>query len=497
MITFILALIITILCLIFIIGRYNEFYWKRRNVAFYKKHKVMGVFWDFLTKDKAIFENLWEVYKEYPNEPAIGLGSILTPTLYVTHPKNVQHVLIADFNSFNHRGLDVNKDDLLADNILFMEGNRWKLMRQHRTPLFTTTKLKSMYYIIDKSAIDFVTHLKDNRLLLKGDAFNTISSFCCAAIGAAVFGVGTKSIFDSPFLYMTQNAFKSSFKLNLKFSIGHLCNPLYNLLGFSMFKGFEDLIINAIKRVIHEREADYVKRHDFADVCVSLKNAGTMVDKDSDLKLEPTDELLAAQAFFFYTAGVEPIATVIFNTLVELGRRPEYLSKVHSEIDEAFKLHGSMNYDAITSFKVLDMVVNESMRIHTPVGYVTRKCVKDTVLPIGNIKVDKGTKIFIPIFELHHDARYYPDPEVFDPERFSPDNKHNIADITYLPFGRGNRVCLGARYGILQLKAGLVHLLRNFTVKTIVMEEGMKYSRQQFQVRLSNFDLEFIPRSNA
>ncbi|XP_038210618.1 cytochrome P450 6B5-like [Zerene cesonia] len=497
MIAFIFLFVATIiLCFVYICGKYNEDYWKKRNVAFYSKHKVFGVFWEFASKKKPVFQNLGEVYKEYRNEPAVGIGSLFTPTLCVIDPTNVQYVLTTDFASFNHRGLDTSKNDLLADNILFMNGNRWKLMRQTMTPLFTSSKLKSMYYIIDKSATDLVEHLKANKELLKGNAFDTLSSFCSAAIGSAVFGVSTGSIFDSPFLDMARKSTKPTLKSSLKIAVGNLSNKLFTFLGLKLFKDFEDFFIGAVRNIIRARGLEKTKRHDFADICVSLQNAGTIVDKDTGLELKPTDELLAAQAFFFFIAGVEPTAQALYATLIELGRHPEHLEKVHNEIDEAFKIHNNkMDYDAIMGMKHLDMVVSEALRLHPPVGFITRKCVKDTILPVGNVKVEKGTRIMTPIFAVHHDEKFYPEPLKFIPERFAPENRNKIIDISYMPFGKGNRVCVGTRYALLQTKAGLVHLLRNFTVRTIIDEGGPKYVPQPAQVRLYNIDVEFIPRS--
>ena len=59
------------------------------------------------------------------------------------------------------------------------------------------------------------------------------------------------------------------------------------------------------------------------------------------------------------------------------------------------------------------------------------------------MEVRPGDALFIPIIALHRDPNYYPDPESFDPERFSDDNKHNINQLTYLPFGIGPRSCIG------------------------------------------------------
>ncbi len=54
-----------------------------------------------------------------------------------------------------------------------------------------------------------------------------------------------------------------------------------------------------------------------------------------------------------------------------------------------------------------------------------------------------GNGIIVPIHAFHHDERYFPDPEKFDPERFSQENKLKIKPYTYLPFGDGPRICIG------------------------------------------------------
>ncbi|CAH2269804.1 jg1102 [Pararge aegeria aegeria] len=333
----------------------------------------MGVFWDFLTKPRSFFEHLYDVYKEYPNEPAVGIGSFFTPCLYVRDPLNIQHVLASDFNSFYHRGIEPNEGDVLAETVLFLNGKKWKLVRQSMTPLFTSTKLKN--------------------------------------------------------------------------------------------------------------------------ICVSLQSGGKLKDPETGYELDPTDELLAAQAFFFFIAGVEPTASAIFAALVELGKYSEIQRKLHEEIDQTFEENGGkMTYDIVVNMKYLDMVMNEAMRMHPPIGFLTRKCTKDTVLPNGNIKVEKGTKILTAIYELHHDPKYYPDPEVFDPERFSRDNKNSTIDMTYMPFGKGGRICVGMRYAQLQAKSGVLYLLRHFSLKTITYQGKSTYSKEQVQVRLNNVDVEFTPR---
>ncbi|KOB70741.1 Uncharacterized protein OBRU01_14866 [Operophtera brumata] len=486
---------IVILTLVYLNGKYNENYWQKRGVAFYKKNKVTGLVWDFLFQDKPFFQLFDDIYKEYANEPAVALGSFLTPALYVKDPVNVNHVLQADFHNFNHRGIAFIEDDKLAQNVLMLYGPKWKLVRQSLTPLFTTAKLKNMYYIMDKSAQDFVQFLKMKPEDIQSDGFQICNAFCCAAITASVFGIGRNSTFDSPFIPFVQEALHPTFWKNIKFALASLDASLFKTLRLSLFSVHEDWFIEAIKQVIRQREKENVKKNDFADLCVSLQKKGTMKDPETGYELEPTDELLAAQAFFFFLAGLEPSASAMFSTIIEVGRHPEILQRVHEEIDETFeKYNGLLTYDAIMEMKYLDNVINEAMRMYPPIGFLTRECVQNTVLPVGNIKVDKGTKIFMPIYEIHHDTKYYKNPEVFDPERFS--NECKVSDASYMPFGRGNRVCIGLRFAKLQIKAGIVHALRRFTVNTTVQTGGIKYKKEQVQVRLANVDFEFIPRKS-
>jgi cytochrome P450 len=85
--------------------------------------------------------------------------------------------------------------------------------------------------------------------------------------------------------------------------------------------------------------------------------------------------------------------------------------------------------------------------MYPPVVLIDRKCVKSYTLPTEppfNLK--PGDSFLVPIYALHHDPDYFPNPEKFDPERFSDENRGNIKSCTYLPFGSGPRNCIGKAY---------------------------------------------------
>lgn len=103
--------------------------------------------------------------------------------------------------------------------------------------------------------------------------------------------------------------------------------------------------------------------------------------------------------------------------------------------------------------------------------YVDRECSPEdgadsySLQPVIDYDVPRGLPIYIPTFALHRDEKYYPDPHKFNPERFNPDNIDLIPHCAYIPFGIGPRNCLGERFGIMQVKLGLIHFLRNHSVE--------------------------------
>lgn len=95
----------------------------------------------------------------------------------------------------------------------------------------------------------------------------------------------------------------------------------------------------------------------------------------------------------------------------------------------------------------------------------------------SRVELKVGSTLMIPIVGFHYDPKYYPEPELFDPERFNDDNKKNINPYTYMPFGVGPRACIGNRFALLELKLIFYHLLRNFEISI--------GSKMQLPVKLS------------
>ena len=109
------------------------------------------------------------------------------------------------------------------------------------------------------------------------------------------------------------------------------------------------------------------------------------------------------------------------------------------------------------------MVVYETLRFF-PLGDIERKCVREYRIQGTNFIVPKGMIVQLPVTGIMMDEKYFPDPECFNPENFSQENKQKRSPYAFLAFGLGPRNCVGSRLALLQIKVAVINLVYNFKV---------------------------------
>ncbi|XP_035215013.1 cytochrome P450 3A19-like [Stegodyphus dumicola] len=177
------------------------------------------------------------------------------------------------------------------------------------------------------------------------------------------------------------------------------------------------------------------------------------------------DELVA-QCVIFFLAGYETTASTLSFITYALALNQDVQDKLREEVDEAIKANnGELTYDAIQSMKYLDNVISETLRLYSPAIRTERYAEADYKLGDTGITIPKGMVITIPIYAIHRDPKYYPDPEKFNPDRFSPEERAKRDQYTYLPFGHGPRNCMGMRFALMEIKICLAEVVRNFKIK--------------------------------
>ena len=99
-----------------------------------------------------------------------------------------------------------------------------------------------------------------------------------------------------------------------------------------------------------------------------------------------------------------------------------------------------------------------------PTPKTNREC-NQTCAVTDDLIIEEGINVSLPIFLIHHNPQYWPNPDKFDPERFNPNNEQSYPTFAYLPFGEGPRNCVGKRLALLVAKMTLITILKDLQFK--------------------------------
>jgi cytochrome P450 len=175
------------------------------------------------------------------------------------------------------------------------------------------------------------------------------------------------------------------------------------------------------------------------------------------------EEEILAQSVLFFSVGFETSSQLLAYCTYCLALNPDCQEQLHDEIEQTLSSNqGQIDYDIVSKMAYLDAVISETLRLYNPVLRMERQASEDYILGNTDIVIKKGMIVGIPVWALHHDPQYYPEPYAFKPERFSAENRERIVPYTYLPFGAGPRNCIGTRFALLETKIALIKVLANY-----------------------------------
>ncbi|XP_042910824.2 cytochrome P450 9e2-like [Parasteatoda tepidariorum] len=228
---------------------------------------------------------------------------------------------------------------------------------------------------------------------------------------------------------------------------------------------FLQLLLNAHKGAPINNKKDCVENgdHKSANNGQDIQQNGST---DAHQKTLTFDELVS-QCFSFYLAAHANSASLLTFIIYLLAINENIQENVYQEIREHLQeTNGEITYEALQKMKYLDNVISETLRLYPPVVRATRRSDKDYKLGETGITLQKNTIFQLPILGIHRDPKYYPNPEKFDPDRFSAEEIAKRDPNVYFPFGLGPRNCIGMTFARLTSKVCLVYVLSCFNIKT-------------------------------
>ncbi|XP_067006665.2 cytochrome P450 6k1-like [Anabrus simplex] len=412
-------------------------------------------------------------------QPILGYYQIRTPILLVRDPEIIKKVLVTNFDSFQetYYVVDKNLDPLVARCPLMLSGDVWRGVRSLEAPAFTLGRVVTHFPTMALESREIIKYLETEAPKHRPGGLEVRDLTCKFTTDVVVrcgFGVYGNSFTEADATLRKLAAPTVGVWKAIRFTLHSLIPKLPEFLRVRYMEledqSFFQLLI---KELILYRETKRVFRNDYLQMLMHIKCMGNIVKGKNTIRiagvnLDYNDEDIASHALNLLHFGCELPSFILTLALYELASNPEIQTRLRAEIDVVLmRYSGGLTYEAVQEMSYLDMVLNETLRKYPPFQFLTRVCTRSCQLPLRNGEsfiLEKGTAVLIPLEGLQMDPEHFPNPEQFDPERFSEERRATIKPFSYIPYGVGPRQCFGMKFADAEMKAGLVTIISHFEV---------------------------------
>lgn len=212
-----------------------------------------------------------------------------------------------------------------------------------------------------------------------------------------------------------------------------------------------------IYRLIDERRASGQDRGDLLSMLLLAQDEEGDGQGMSDLQLRD-------EAMTIFLAGHETTANALTWTWYLLSQNPEVERRLHEEVDQVLGGRAPALED-IPQLRYVEMVLAESMRLYPPAWVLGRMALEPH--EVAGYTVPVGAVVVMSQFVMHRDARFFPDPERMDPQRWTPEARYERPRHSYFPFGAGPRQCMGESFAWMEGILLLATLARKWRMKLV------------------------------
>ena len=387
----------------------------------------------------------------------------------VNNPQYIENILIRDHQNFiKSRGLQVSKR-ILGEGLVTSEGEYHDKQRRIIQPAFHPNRVKNYGHMMVDYAERISERWQDKMVI---DIHSEMMHITSAIIAKSVLGSNIVDIES----HKVNNALLTSMEyLNrILMPFGELIEKMPLLPINKDFRSAKNTLDSIVYRMIKEhRESTGIEKkpkgdkkdddnnnnknvnlHRNHDLLYTLMEAQ---DQEAGIK-QMSDIQLRDEVMTIFLAGHETTATALTWTFYLLSRHPDVERRVYEELCSVLRdknnddndLNQSKDCTAtlrlptiedISKLEYTEKVLRESMRLYPPAWTLGRQALTDYV--IDKYVIPSGSIILMSQYVMHHNARYFPNPEVFDPDRWTKEFKSVLPRFSYFPFGGGIRGCVG------------------------------------------------------
>lgn len=412
---------------------------------------TLRYYWGFATDSIGFVRSRFESYGDLYYVPSSSDGLFV-----LRHPDHVREVLATRASSFGKQHSAFTQlSRVLGEGLLVSEGETWTRQRRMLGPGFAPPRMRAYADVMVEEARRTGDRWSDGATVALEQEMTELT---LRIVSRTLFGLDVSKE-DTRAIARAMSSFQSS-----------LSSPDF-LPAWVPLPGRRELarsladLDRIVYRIIRERRAagtsagERAERADLLQVLVDAVDPETSGGRLSEREVR--DQLVT-----FFLAGHETTSQALTWAFYCLSRTPAAERALHEELDGVLGDRDAVTFDDLERLPYTEQVMLEAMRLYPPVYAIARRAHEDT--EIGGYRVPRGSEVMIWVYWTHRDARFYPEPEVFRPERFEKDKVAALPKHAYLPFGAGPRACIGRSFAMVEARLILATLARRPCRMTIV-----------------------------
>lgn len=346
----------------------------------------------------------------------------------MSHPDFVREVLVTKRDRFTRSPEYRMMQMIVREGLLTSTGEVHRRHRKLMLPAFHYGRIASYVDIMARHADEYQREWVDGQEV---DISRAMMRLALNIVGEALFGEDLEE--ESPSIGRAMESVLETYF--------HYFNPIRYYTRWVptpatvRYQWARRRLYRTVNRMIANHRDDGTDRGDLLSMLLLAQH------EDDGTHL--TDEQVHDQCLTLLIAGHETTAMALSWTWHLLGQHPHVEEHLHREVDQV--LDGRRpRLEDLDALAYTRQVISEAMRLYPPVWVVGRTATEG--VDVGNYTIPAGATIYLSQFVIHRDARFFEEPERFDPDRWSVERKKAISKFAYFPFGIGPRVCIGERF---------------------------------------------------
>jgi cytochrome P450 len=387
--------------------------------------------------------------EEYGDVVYVRLAHV--PVYLLVHPRDIETVLVTQAGNFTKSADYRALARVLGNGLLTSEGEFWKRQRGLIQPAFHRQNILAYAQVMTEAAVRMLDLWKnEGERNIHDDLMSvTLQIVAQCLYGAEVSG-SAERVGQAMEVVMQRFVTNASQALLFPFDI-----PIF--LARREQRAIRDLD-KIIGGIIRERRSSHQPQEDLLDMLLRARDADGHPMSNTQLR----DEVMT-----LFLAGHETTAIALSWACYLIAQNPHVEAALVEELREVLGDRVPIP-DDLPRLRYTEMVLKEAMRLYPAVWGIGRKAIADCEL--GGYRIPAGSNLFILQWRTQRDARFFPDPKRFDPERWRDDpvRSGKIPRFAYFPFGGGPRVCVGASFAMMEATLLLAMIQQRFHLELVL-----------------------------